>query len=129
MTGQVKEEILTRKGELGVRIRHGRIHFEPTLLKRSEFFTTAHDFRHIEIDGQGTTWCLPERTLAFSLFQVPVSYTLALHPSIAVERVDGAIDTFEGSVMPLRESTDLFLRSGLIRRVSINISEDRIRHL
>ncbi len=36
MTGQVKEEILTRWGELGLRVRGGRIHFCPLLVDRAE---------------------------------------------------------------------------------------------
>ena len=36
MTGQVKEEILTRWGELGLRVRDGRIHFDPVLLDEAE---------------------------------------------------------------------------------------------
>ena len=37
MTGQVKEDIITRFGELGVRVREGRMSIEPTLLADSEF--------------------------------------------------------------------------------------------
>ncbi|MEZ4646669.1 MAG: hypothetical protein R3E31_28750 [Chloroflexota bacterium] len=33
MTGQVKEEILTRWGELGVFVQDGVLHFAPTLLR------------------------------------------------------------------------------------------------
>ena len=36
MTGQVKEEILARWGELGVRVRAGHIHFQPVLLDTDE---------------------------------------------------------------------------------------------
>ena len=36
MTGQVKEEILTRWGELGLRMRDGRVHFDPVLLDPDE---------------------------------------------------------------------------------------------
>jgi hypothetical protein len=36
MTGQVKEEILTRWGELGLRVRGGRVHFHPVLLDAAE---------------------------------------------------------------------------------------------
>jgi hypothetical protein len=36
MTGQVKEEILTRWGELGLRRRQGRIHIDPVLLDEAE---------------------------------------------------------------------------------------------
>ncbi len=36
MTGQVKEEILTRWGELGLRMRDGLVHFDPLLLDAAE---------------------------------------------------------------------------------------------
>jgi hypothetical protein len=36
MTGQVKEEILTRWGELGLRVRQGRVRFTPVLLDAAE---------------------------------------------------------------------------------------------
>jgi hypothetical protein len=36
MTGQVKEEILTRWGELGLRVRGGRARFDPVLLDAAE---------------------------------------------------------------------------------------------
>lgn len=37
MTGQVKEDILCRFGELGVRVRDGKVSFRPTLLRDDEF--------------------------------------------------------------------------------------------
>jgi hypothetical protein len=36
MTGQVKEEVLTRWGELGLRVRQGLVHFQPVLLDAAE---------------------------------------------------------------------------------------------
>jgi hypothetical protein len=36
MTGQVKEEILTRWGELGLRVQGGRVRFDPVLLDANE---------------------------------------------------------------------------------------------
>jgi hypothetical protein len=54
MTGQVKEEILTRWGELGVAVQDGRLHFSPTLLRDDEFLTAPDSFH-----GHG-----PRRTTA-----------------------------------------------------------------
>ncbi len=48
MTGQVKEEILTRWGELGIRIENGSTYFDPILLKKEEFF---------ENGTLSFTWC------------------------------------------------------------------------
>ncbi len=126
MTGQVKEEILTRMGELGVQIRAGRIHFEPTLLKRAEFFTESHVYQSIGIDGSVATWQLARNTLAFTLFQVPVCYLLSSQASIAVEWAQGRSETFEGSVLPAHVCTELFRRGGGIRRVLVTIPDDRV---
>lgn len=39
MTGQVKEDILCRFGELGVRVKDGKVTFRPTLLRSDEYLT------------------------------------------------------------------------------------------
>ena len=49
MTGQVKEEIITRMGELGCFIDNGQLEFNPKLLRRSEFLTEIRDFTFINI--------------------------------------------------------------------------------
>ena len=49
MTGQVKEEILTRQGELGVRIRDGRLYFQPLLLRRRELCDGPDEFRFFDL--------------------------------------------------------------------------------
>lgn len=41
MTGQVKEEILTRWGELGIRVENGISFFNPILLKKDEFLSNG----------------------------------------------------------------------------------------
>ena len=45
MTGEVKEEIITRLGELGARVREGRLQFRPLLLRRSEFLRSRARLR------------------------------------------------------------------------------------
>ena len=39
MTGQVKEDILCRFGELGVFVKEGKLYFDPCLLRKEEFLT------------------------------------------------------------------------------------------
>ena len=123
MTGQVKEEILTRMGELGVRIQEGIIHFEPSRLQRSEFFTHPHVFKWFNLHGEIQSWDLPAGSLAFTLFQVPVGYLIATQPSLTVEWQNGRTETIAGSGLPPRESLELFLRTDSIRRIQINIPE------
>jgi hypothetical protein len=42
MTGSVKEEILSRFGELGIRVSNGQAHFEPALLRTREFMPSPN---------------------------------------------------------------------------------------
>lgn len=66
MTGQVKEEILTRWGELGLRMRDGKLHVQPALLDAAE----------IPADG----------ALQFTWGGISFAYRLAHTPALRVRR-------------------------------------------
>ncbi len=126
MTGQVKEEILTRMGELGVLVEQGRIRFEPALLKRNEFFDVPHRFEFIDLASNLQTWDLGAQTLAFTAFQVPVCYRLGDLASITLEFNDGTSQVIEGNLLPKAESTHLFDRDGTIRSIIVTIPETQL---
>ena len=52
MTGQVKEEILTRLGELGLRVEGGRVVVRPELLRAGEWTTTPTTFTYHDVTQQ-----------------------------------------------------------------------------
>jgi len=122
MTGQVKEEILTRMGELGVNIESGCVRFAPTLLKRAEFFTSPHAFAYIDLHGQTRTWKLGPDTLAFTAFQVPVCYQLGERAAITLEYSNGESLTIHGNLLSMKESRHLFERDGSIRSLVVTLS-------
>jgi len=124
MTGQVKEEILTRMGELGVKVIDGRIHFSPTLLRISEFFKESHCFDFVDIDGCEQSWDLPAESLAFTFCQVPVAYVLSDSPSILLERNFNGVETIAGTTLPATDSRAIFHRTGEIRKLTIGIPRD-----
>jgi hypothetical protein len=66
MTGQVMEEIVTRLGELSVRVREGRVQFRPLLLRRSEFLGSKATFEPFDVRGDRLSIQLAPRTLAFT---------------------------------------------------------------
>ena len=74
MTGQVKEELLTRMGELGVFVERGVLSFHPVLLRRQEFIDTATVFEYIDVRGQRQSIELPAGSLAYTFCQVPIVY-------------------------------------------------------
>ncbi|HSO69931.1 MAG TPA: hypothetical protein VLQ67_09855, partial [Arachnia sp.] len=59
MTGQVKEEVLTRLGELGLRVEGGRIVVRPLLLRSSEWTTAPATFAYRDVSGEERTVDLP----------------------------------------------------------------------
>jgi hypothetical protein len=124
MTGQAKEDILIRFGELGVEARDGRLRFEPRLLHRDEFLADPTQFASLGIDGAEETWDLPAGSLAFTCCQVPVCYRLGDHPSIRLERADGGIEVVEGAELDREASADIAARRGTYRRVTVTIAPD-----
>jgi len=127
MTGQVKEEILTRFGELGVEVAGGCLSFAPRLLSKTEFFAETHLFSCTGLDGEETTWKLPPESLAFTVCQTPVCYRLADAFAVTIEQVHNGSVTLPGNVLPRKESRSIFARTGEIARIVVTIPRDVLR--
>jgi len=65
MTGQVKEDLISRLGELGVAVENGRLGFRRYLVSRGEFLQKAQWFHFYDLDGQQRSLDLDPGTLAF----------------------------------------------------------------
>ncbi len=124
MTGQVKEEILTRFGELGIRVSEGRIRFVPRLLRGREFSTEIREFRYLDVDGNWQSADLPAGTLAFTWCQVPIVYaSTAAAASVTATLRNGEKQSFPASELSPEISAALFRRSGEVRRLDVSVPE------
>jgi len=123
MTGQVKEEILTRFGELGVRVNNGSATFLPSLLRAQEFLTDPRELRYVDVDGNWQTIAVPSNGLAFTWCQVPVVYQIDDEApiSLTITEQDGSEENWPQLVLPADKSAELFKRSGTIRRLTLNL--------
>ncbi len=127
MTGQVKEEILTRQGEMGIRVRNGEIQFQPFLLRRREFLNDAMTFTYFDIDGEEKTAELPANSLAFTVCQVPFVYELVESSfSARVLFADGTSESCDEQFLSQSLSEKLFQRTGEIIRVDVKIPTERV---
>jgi hypothetical protein len=125
MTGQVKEEILTRFGELGVRVEDGAISFQPILLSRTEFLSEEGMFRYFDIEGESRLIKVPAGSLAFTFCQIPVIYEIiSSDPWIRVGMVDGNTSVVDGCGLEVDISRSLFERLGVISRIDVGIPVD-----
>ncbi|MDH3215189.1 MAG: hypothetical protein OEN01_02725 [Candidatus Krumholzibacteria bacterium] len=122
MTGQVKEEILTRFGELGVVVEDGMVNFRPVLLRRNEFLKQNGTYRFHDLEGKSRSIDLPVAALAFSVCQVPVIYQLSDDEAwIRVTTRDGASSTVACDRLDAGRSRALFDRIGDISRIDVGV--------
>jgi hypothetical protein len=130
MTGQVKEEILTRRGELGVWVEDGAVCFHPFLLRPGEFVEQSEDFRYFDINGEAQSLALSTGSLAFTLCQVPVVYERTVDKSwIRVLFTDGTSAEHPGNILDAQLSAEIFSRSGRIARIHLGIPEEELSGL
>jgi len=121
MTGQVKEEILTRFGELGLFVDAGMITFHPNPLCINEMAASSSIFRYIDISGTRREIELSPGSLAFTFCQVPVVYCSNSESKIEIVFSDGSRSKINGNVLNLEISQHLFNRNGLIDRLIVGV--------
>jgi hypothetical protein len=122
MTGQVKEEILTRPAELGLRIQDGRLAFDPFLLNPDEFLASPAAFTWIDLAGETRSMDLPAGAFAYTCCQVPILLHPASETYIEVHTVDGVVVSHKGNVLDSAYSQHIFQRDGLVHHVCVHLS-------
>ena len=122
MTGQVKEEIIARLGELGLSVRDGQVSFSPVLLRRSEFLGDTETFDYYDAAESAQTLELEEQTLVFTYCQVPIVYRMSEERKLRLHLSDGTIRELKGLVLDKASSREIFRRSGKIVRVEVSLT-------
>ena len=123
MTGQVKEEILTRMGELGVSVKHGSLCFSPTLFRRDEFSTNPSLFSYIDVNGYQRNLSLPSNSLAFTFCQTPIIYILGESTKIEVAFTDGRTLISSSCYLDVANTQLILDRSGQVEMLRVTIEE------
>ncbi|MEM7102715.1 MAG: hypothetical protein AAF502_06220 [Bacteroidota bacterium] len=122
MTGQVKEDLLCRYGELGIFIREGRLLFNPCLLKKSEFLRTSRTVEYFDVDGVQKRIEVEAGSLCFTYCQVPVVYQLADKNQITIFDTSGNERHFDGLNLSLQLSKEIFERKGSVDRIVVQLN-------
>lgn len=119
MTGQVKEDILIRWYEIGVRCRNGILSFGPTWMDPSEFLKSGGTLDYFDLSGQRTSLQLPSDSFGFTVCQVPVILHQAANAQtwIRIHYHHGEVRQHPGNHLTAEESDQIFARSGLIQMI------------
>ena len=119
MTGQVKEDVLNRFAELGVRVKKGQIVFDPLFLSDREFLSADQTFEYYDLEGESQRLLVKSGELAFTYCQVPVIYTRGDEKSISLELSNGKKEEFESNLLTGEWSGSLFGRKGQVRLIRV----------
>lgn len=119
MTGQVKEDILCRMGELGVKVKDGKITFNTRLLRRNEFLQSPKTFNYININMEEAHIELDSNSLCFTYCQIPVIYKLDNSDSLEVVFDDKTVTRFENLTIDGNISQLIFARKSKINQIVV----------
>lgn len=127
MTGQVKEDIISRFGELGVFVSEGRLYFNPCLLRKNEFLKETKNFEYVDVFQEHKQLTLENGSLCFTYCQVPVVYQLATHNGLKIVYKNGTSDLFETLSLDQNTSRQVFQRTGEVIQIIVQIKESKLR--
>ena len=124
MTGQVKEDVLSRIAEIGVEVKDGCIAFKPILLRKLEYLKAPKDFNYVAVDDSNQIIKLNEGELAFTFCQVPVIYSQSSEDALAVKTRSGEVVQLDGHQLNQQFSTSIFSRMHDIDAVHVYFKKE-----
>ena len=119
MTGQVKEDILSRFGELGVFVKNGCISFNPCLLRKEEFLRTSKIFTYTDVKKMEWEMLLEANTLCFTYCQVPIIYQLSDKEGLQVIFNNNRQLSFDNLSLDSQISESIFQRKGQVTQIYV----------
>jgi len=122
MTGQVKEDVLTRKGELGITVNEGRLSFAPALLNKNQFLSQEETVVFNDLESNTYSLKLEKGSLAFTVCQVPVIYSISDKNQIEVVHKNNNVETISSLTLSHDISQEIFHRSGEISQLKVSIN-------
>ena len=128
MTGQVKEEMMARFAELGIRVSEGEINFDPCLLRPCEFIDTVKVFRFLDVHNQWQEFDVPENGLAFTWCQLPLVYRIceSQSPALTVTLANGDSLSLTDLRLPADLAEAVFTRNGFIEKLELTITSEQL---
>jgi hypothetical protein len=126
MTGQVKEDILCRMGELGVQVQDGRLYFHPQLLCSKEFLKEKKQVVVVNVHGEKQAITIEKDALLFTYCQVPVMYIISNREAVETERTDGTKYSEDGLALNETDTASVLNRTGVVKLIKVYLPESQL---
>ena len=121
MTGQVKEDILSRFGELGVYVTGGKLLFNARLLRIEEFLKSPKTFKYIDVSKEAKIIELEKDSLCYTYCQIPIIYKLSNKEHLTVVFNQDTVLEFDTLELDSQTSKKVFERTGEISQIIVSI--------
>jgi hypothetical protein len=122
MTGQVKEDFISRMRELGIHIQDGGIMFQSSLLNPKELLNRENIFEYYDLKGKPRQITLKQGQLGFTFCQVPIVYSVSNNDKITITFADGKQLFIIGHTIIKEVGSKIFNRSGEIAQIEVSFS-------
>ncbi|NQW37241.1 MAG: hypothetical protein HQ471_09565 [Flavobacteriales bacterium] len=124
MTGQVKEDILSRFGELGVFVKDGSLQFKPSLLRREEFLKASISFKYTDVNNDLKEIELKKESLCFTYCQIPIIYNLSDKEGLSVIFKNGEKRDSSNLNIDEKTSKQIFERAGVVAQILVSLDKN-----
>ena len=118
MTGQVKEDVISRFGELGITVKNGQIHFNNDLLNEDEFLSENSTFMFYNVNGEKVKIELSKNSIGFTYCQVPVVYIKSNTDKIIIHKGEEKLES-ESMNLSKEISRDIFWRRNVVSKIEV----------
>jgi hypothetical protein len=119
MTGQVKEDVISRIAELGVQVINGEICFNTSLLNHNDILAGESTFEYYDLANAKKQIALQRGQLAFTFCKVPVVYASGSKQQIVITFSNGESKVMEGKVIDKQTSTLIFNRNKEVVKIEV----------
>ena len=120
MTGQVKEDFLSRMREIGIDVHNGEIVFQFSLFNSNELLSKESVFDFFDLKGENQHIILREGQFGFTFCQVPVLYSISNEDKIIVTVNDGKQIHISGHKINSELSNRIFQRTGDLVKLEVS---------
>ncbi len=127
MTGQVKEDVLSRFGELGLQVKNGKLIFSPDLLRKEEFLKEEATTTYFDLSNQSHELKLAPNSLFFTYCQVPVVYYMSNKNKILLTWNSGKKEEIEGNELSEKITDSLFGRKAEIKLIQVHLASEILK--
>lgn len=120
MTGQVKEDVISRFIELGIRVVDGKLTFDTSLIQDDEFLKSEKEFSFYDLNQQWKTMKVNKGALAYTYCQIPVLINSKTGTQIELKFTNGTSEIINGLTLSQVQTAGIFGRLGNIESIQIS---------